>query len=356
MNKNMLKNYWSALMNFLNKKSTTVFVILLLTIAFLGNQPFVQEVYEIRFATIAPDGTPWSDQLKEMKKRVEREGKGRIKFIVYTSGQLGGEIETLRSLQRGRIQAWGGSVGAVTAIVPELQLLELPYLFLNEKETDYILDNVVFKPYSDILKKKEFILHSWNENGWRHFAVKKKPIFTPADLKGMKIRSQESSIHIEMWKAFGASPVPISIPEVMSALQTGLVDGFDNSTLFTSATGWYQGIEHFIQSAHMYQPGLIIYNKKYLESLPQDIQKILLGDPKFEAQLGRNGVREIEPEIIKILEKDGVKVHKMSAAQREEFAKLARTIHFKFRNIVGAELYDKVQNALRDFRSKSGNK
>lgn len=343
-------------MNFLNKKSTTVFVILLLTIAFLGNQPFVQEVYEIRFATIAPDGTPWSDQLKEMKKRVEREGKGRIKFIVYTSGQLGGEIETLRSLQRGRIQAWGGSVGAVTAIVPELQLLELPYLFLNEKETDYILDNVVFKPYSDILKKKEFILHSWNENGWRHFAVKKKPIFTPADLKGMKIRSQESSIHIEMWKAFGASPVPISIPEVMSALQTGLVDGFDNSTLFTSATGWYQGIEHFIQSAHMYQPGLIIYNKKYLESLPQDIQKILLGDPKFEAQLGRNGVREIEPEIIKILEKDGVKVHKMSAAQREEFAKLARTIHFKFRNIVGAELYDKVQNALRDFRSKSGNK
>lgn len=343
-------------MNFLNKKSTTVFVILLLTIAFLGNQPFVQEVYEIRFATIAPDGTPWSDQLKEMKKRVEREGKGRIKFIVYTSGQLGGEIETLRSLQRGRIQAWGGSVGAVTAIVPELQLLELPYLFLNEKETDYILDNVVFKPYSDILKKKEFILHSWNENGWRHFAVKKKPIFTPADLKGMKIRSQESSIHIEMWKAFGASPVPISIPEVMSALQTGLVDGFDNSTLFTSATGWYQGIEHFIQSAHMYQPGLIIYNKKYLESLPQDIQKILLGDPKFEAQLGRNGVREIEPEIIKILEKDGVKVHKMSAAQREEFAKLARTIHSKFRNIVGAELYDKVQNALRDFRSKSGNK
>ena len=108
----------------------------------------MQEVYEIRFATIAPDGTPWSDQLKEMKKRVEKEGNGRIKFVVYTSGQLGGEIETLRSLQRGRIQAWGGSVGAVTALVPELQLLELPYLFLNEKETDYILDEVVFKPIS----------------------------------------------------------------------------------------------------------------------------------------------------------------------------------------------------------------
>ncbi len=343
-------------MNSSNKRFFTIVFIFLLTLIFYGNKFVLQEVYEIRFATIAPDGTPWSDQLKEMKKRVEKEGNGRIKFVVYTSGQLGGEIETLRSLQRGRIQAWGGSVGAVTAIVPELQLLELPYLFLNEKETDYILDNVVFKPYSDLLAIKGFILHSWNENGWRHFATKKKPIFNPSDLKGLKIRSQESQIHIEMWKAFGASPVPISIPEVMSALQTGLVDGFDNSTLFTSATGWYQGIDHFVQSAHMYQPGVIIYNKKFLDSLPQDIQKILLGDQKFEAQLGRKGVREIEPEIIKILEKDGVKVHKMSMTQREEFAKLARTIHPKFRNIVGAELYDKVQNALRDFRNKSGNK
>ncbi|MBI5731030.1 MAG: TRAP transporter substrate-binding protein [Ignavibacteriales bacterium] len=343
-------------MNSSNKRFFTTVFIFLLTLIFYGNKSVLQEVYEIRFATIAPDGTPWSDQLKEMKKRVEKEGNGRIKFVVYTSGQLGGEIETLRSLQRGRIQAWGGSVGAVTAIVPELQLLELPYLFLNEKETDYILDNVVFKPYSDILAMKGFILHSWNENGWRHFATKKKPIFTPSDLKGLKIRSQESQIHIEMWKAFGASPVPISIPEVMSALQTGLVDGFDNSTLFTSATGWYQSVDHFVLSAHMYQPGLIIYNKKYFDSLPQDIQKILLGDQKYEAQLGRKGVREIEPEIIKILEKDKVKVHKMSAAQREEFAKLARTIHPKFRNIVGAELYDKVQNALRDFRNKSGSK
>ncbi len=343
-------------MNFLNRKFSTFFIIVFLILTVYGNKPLAQEVYEIRFATIAPDGTPWSDQLKEMKKRVEKEGKGRIKLVIYTSGQLGGELETLRSLQRGRIQAWGGSVGAVSALIPELQLLELPYLFLNEKETDYILDDVVFQPFSDILAKKDFVLHSWNENGWRHFATKKKPVFNPSDLKGMKIRSQESPIHIEMWKAFGASPVPISIPEVMSALQTGLVEGFDNSTLFTSATGWYQGIDHFVQSAHMYQPGIIIYNKKFLDSLPKDIQKILLGDPKTEARIGRTGVREIEPEIIKILEKDGVKVHKMSTAQKAEFAKLAKTIHPKFRNVVGAALFDKVQNALRDFRNKPENK
>jgi tripartite ATP-independent transporter DctP family solute receptor len=341
-------------MNFSNKITFSLIITFFISLTFYGSKPLVQEVYEVRLATIAPEGTPWSDQLSEMKKRIEKESKGRVKFVTYTSGQLGGEIETLRSLQRGRIQAWGGSVGAVTSLVPELQLLELPYLFLNEKEVDYILDEVVFKPFSDILAGKGFVLHSWNENGWRHFASKRKPILTPSDLKGLKIRSQESPIHIEMWKAFGASPVPISIPEVMSALQTGLVDGFDNSTLFTSATGWYQSVDYFVLSGHMYQPGIIIYNKKFFDSLPKDIQNILLGDQKQEATIGRTGVREIEPEIIKILEKDGVKVQKMSEAQREQFAKLVRPIHPKFKDIIGVALYDKVQNVLAEVRKKSG--
>ncbi len=339
-------------MSSLNKK-LILLTLILFSFSFYESSFCQEEAVEVRLATIAPDGTPWSDQLKEMKKRVEKESKGRIKFVPYTNGQLGGELETLKSLQRGRIQAWGGSVGAVTSIIPELQLIELPYLFLDDKESDYILDNVVLKPYSEILEKKGFIFHSWNENGWRHFASKKKPIMKPSDIKGMKIRSQESPIHLEMWKAFGASAVPISIPEVMSALQTGLVDGFDNSTLFTSATGWYQAIDHFVLSAHMYQPGIIIYNKKFLDSLPDDLRKILLGDQKKEAELGRTGVRAIEPEIVKILESEGVKVHKMTSAQREEFAKLARPIHLQFRKIVGADLFDKVQSALIDLRKKT---
>lgn len=341
-------------MNYLTKTKLLSFTIIFLFL-FLGNNfnPSTN-VYEIRFATIAPEGTPWTDQLKAMKKRIETESKGRIKFVIYTGGQLGGELETLRSLQRGRIQGWGGSNGAVTSLVPELQLLELPYLFMNEKEVDYILDDVVFKPFSDILSKKGFILHSWNENGWRHFASKKNPIFNPKDLKGLKMRSQESPIHIAMWNAFGASPVPISIPEVMSALQTGLVEGFDNSTLFTSATGWYQGVKHFVLSAHMYQAGLILYNKKFFDSLPKDLQQIVLGDQKLEAQTGRKGVREIEPEIIKILEADGVKVHKMSDQQKEQFANLAKEVHQKFKKIVGENLFNQVLKELNNFRKKAG--
>lgn len=310
-----------------------------------------QRVIEVRFATIAPDGTPWSDQALAMKERIERESNGRIRFVPYFGGQLGGELETLRSLQRGRIQAWGGSVGAIASIVPELQLLEFPFLFLNNDEVDYILDEVLYEPYGELFANRGLILHSWNENGWRHFGSKRRPILEPSDLRGFKVRSQESPLHIEMWKAWNANPVPISLPEVLSALQTGLVDGFDNSTLFTSATGWYQAVDHFVVSGHMYQAGAIVYSKSFWDSLTPEDRRILLGDPQYEAETGRAGVRAIEPDLLQFLESEGVKVHTLSDEQRRRFAEPVQSVHQRFRSTVGEELYDRMLKALTEFRA-----
>ena len=134
--------------------------------------PPPQRPIEVRFATIAPEGTPWSEQMTAMKARIEKESGGRIVFKLYFGGQLGGETETLRSLQRGRVQAWGGSTGALAALVPELQLTELPYLFHTLEEADHVFDEVLFRPYADLLAKKGLVLQSWNENGWRSIGSK----------------------------------------------------------------------------------------------------------------------------------------------------------------------------------------
>ncbi len=338
------------------KRFIFILICILVVFTFIGwtsnELPATQRVIEIRFATIAPDGTPWSDQAMALKERIERESDGRIRFVPYLGGQLGGEIETLRSMQRGRIQAWGGSVGAITSIVPELQLLEFPYLFLDDDEVDYILDEILFEPFSELMSKRNLILHSWNENGWRHFGSKRRPILTPGDLRGFKVRSQESSLHLDMWRAWGAQPVPISTTEVMSALQTGLVDGFDQSTLYASATGWYQAIDHFVLSGHMYQAAAIIFSKSFWDTLPPDLQEIILGNPKAEAETGRTGVRAIEPELHELLEVEGVTVHRLNEEQRREFAKAMGPLHNKFRDEVGIDLFDRMQTALTEYREQ----
>lgn len=308
---------------------------------------------EIRFVSIAPEGTPWSEQMTAMKNRVEKESGGRLVFKLYLGGQLGGEVETLRSLQRGRIQAWGGSVGALAGMVPELQLLELPYLFHTLEEADQVLDEVLFKPYADLMSKKGLVLQSWNENGWRHIGSKDKPVLTPGEAKGLKVRSQPSPIHLRMWKALGANPVAISVPEVLTSLQTGVVDGFDNSPLFTTATSWHTAIKHYVLTQHMYQPGAVVFNKAFVDKLPEDLRRILMGDAKAEAATGRTGVRAMEAEVLKLMETEGVKVHTLSAAEREAFAKMLEPLHDEFAKTVGVDLLAKTRKALADHRAKA---
>lgn len=312
--------------------------------------PALAAPIEIRFATIAPEGTPWSEQTEALKKRIERESGGRIVFKSYLGGQLGGEVETLRSLQRGRVQAWGGSVGALTGVIPEFQLLELPYLFHTREEVDHVLDEVLFQPYADLLSKKGMVLHSWNENGWRHIGSKAKPILTPAEAKGLKVRSQQSPIHLRMWAALGANAVAISVPEVLTSLQTGVVDAFDNSPLFTTATSWHTAVKHFTLTQHMYQPGAIIFNKAFLDKLPEDLRKVVLGDAKAEATTGRTGVRALEPEVLKLMEAEGVKIHTLSEAERKAFAKALEPLHDEFAKVVGPDLLAKTRKALAGMR------
>ena len=188
-----------------------------------------------KLATVAPDGTPWSDQLYAFKSKIEKIAGDRLKVETYIGGVLGDENVTASETKRGAIQLWGGSTGALATIVPELALFEMPYFFRTAEEADLVMDVVLFDDVKKLLLSRGLVLMFWAENGYRSFGTKFGPVKKPADFKGKKMRSQESDVHIEMYRALGALPVPISVTEVLTALQTGVVDGFDNTPLFTFA-------------------------------------------------------------------------------------------------------------------------
>ena len=310
--------------------------------------------FVIKFATVAPDGTPWAIHLKEIKKRINKDSKGRIKMKLFLGGTLGGEVETIRDLRRGRIQGWGGSTAAVAegARIPELQLMELPFLFESFEEADHILDEVVHKDFVDILGKKGFVLWFWHENGWRNFATKAKEVHTLADLRGMKMRSQESPVHLAMYKALGAQAESIPVPEVLGALQTGMVDGFDNTPLFSAATGWYEGVKFYTISQHIYQPAAILWGKKFIDKLPDDLKKLVLNEGHAEAVKGRASVRAMRGELLQNFRESKIKVYEMTAAERKAFMDATRKVHKEFEPKVGKKLLKKVYAAQKTFRAK----
>jgi TRAP-type C4-dicarboxylate transport system substrate-binding protein len=309
----------------------------------------------VKFGTVAPAGTPWADVLQQIQKRVQAESKGGIEIKTYLGGQLGGEIEILNGIRRGRIQGGGITSAALASAIPEMDVLELPYLFESSAEADYILDNYLFEYFKKLFAQKDMVLVTWAENGWRNIGHKKKIIKSPSDLKGEKIRSQESKSHLAWWKAMDASAVAIAVPEVLSALQTGVVEGFDNTALFTLAAEWHSAIKFFTVSEHIYQPAAVVYSQKFWDKLSDAEKKIMLGDGNAIAAPSRVAVRALGGELVDVLKSSGIEVYVLSSSEKNKFSDKLAGLHAQVIKQIGGksqEVYDLILKGKKAFKEK----
>lgn len=317
--------------------------------------PAPADVVTIKMGSLAPQGTPWETLLTRVRKRIEKASGGKLKIKPYLGGVLGSENSMVEATKAGTSQQmFGGSTSAVAALVPELDLFELPYLFRDLKEADYVMDKVVRDDMAALLAKRGLILLGWSENGYRNFGTKNAFITDPSKLKGLKMRAQESLVHIEMYKAFGASPVPIAATEVLSSLQTGVVDGFDNTPLFSFAASWYTAIKYYTVTEHIYQPAAIILNKSFYDGLSPELQKAITDAPEDETDWGRKAVRALTDELLKNFERAGIQVKSLTPAEKAEFAKLVKPVYDKYRKVSpeADRLLTKTEKALAEFRAK----
>jgi len=290
-----------------------------------GARALADDPITVKIATIAPENTPWEKQLKQLKTHLETKSNGRFRVKLFMGGSLGGEKALVRRCSQGTIQIVGVSTGAAASLVPELNVIELPYLFADEAAADRALDGPGGAAFKPALEKRGFGFMLWAENGFRSFYTKGTAIEKVADLAGRRMRSQESAPHVNMYKALGAEPVPIDATNVLTSLQTGVVEGFDNTPLFAFASSWYQAAEHVTLSEHIYQPGIVMFSKSWRDGLPTDLQAILSDIPQDMVVQGRQSVRAMNPILIQNLERAGLHVHRLSPAARQEFATKART-------------------------------
>lgn len=327
-----------------------------LPLPLLALAPFARaaEAATMRIATVAPAGTPWSEGLDQFKKQVEAATAGSVVVRPMLSGVLGDENETVVATQRGQIEAVGASTGALASVVPELNVLELPYLFRSAEEADHILDTVILADLDAAFRKRGLVLGFWSENGFRCFGTSFGPVTSPASLAGHKMRSQESPVHLEMWRAFGASPVPIPVTEVLTSLQTGVIDGYDNTALFALAAQWNTATKHFTVSNHIYQPAAIVFNAAWFDARTPEQQKALMGGRGTLVDGMRELIRAMTPELLDNLRYMDVTVHEHTATERASFeapAKAARDAYMAKASAGEKALLDKITKGLVAWRA-----
>ena len=293
---------------------------------------FVMEV-----GTTAPSGSPWAAQLKRYKKIVEERAKGRVKVKLKLG--RGNERSMTRRVQMGSMQSVAGSIGGMSSIVREVNVIEAPYLFDGYEACDKALDNAeVIKTFRKLLAKRGLVFGLWAENGYRSYFSKHK-IRKPGDLKGIRFRSQESLVHVETYEALGASPVPIDVGNTLMSIQTGVVDGFDNTPLFAMAGSWYQGLKegerHLFLSRHIYQPAALVYSKKWFDALPKEIQEALSVVDQDLVEWGRQQVRIMEPVLLKNLGRYGYEVYEPTPQEIAAFKAATKDVADKVAKEIG---------------------
>lgn len=302
----------------------------------------------LKVGSVAPEGTPWSEWLDGVKARLEKDSGGRIKLKLFLGGKLGGEKEMAEETRNGNLAMFGGSAGALATYVPELAGIELPYLYTSDAEADFVLDKI--RPQvAKLLEAKGFTMVMWGENGWHGYGIKGKCVEKPEDMKGLKMRSQESYVHMETYKAFGAAPVEMSVPEVLGALQTGTVDGYSNSPLLSQATSWYKGVSHYTYTRHIYQPALIVISKKVFDAQPDDLKAILLN--RSDERSGITGVRALTDPLLDNFTAAKKTVCKLTPDQMKAWEAKARPVWdvFAKKSAGNKALLDAILAAKKEF-------
>jgi len=207
--------------------------------------------------------------MERMKERLEELSGGRLAIDIYPSGVLGSEVQCIEQLQSGELAMTKTSTAAMESFIPELGIFGVPYLFDDEPHFWEVLEGEAGKDLLSVGRGTGLVGLCYYDAGSRNFYSAKKPIRTPDDLKGMKIRVQNSRMAIAMIETLGGSPTPIAFGELYSALAQGVVDGAENNPPSFESSRHYEECKYFTPDAHTRVPDLLMISSEVWDSLSE---------------------------------------------------------------------------------------
>jgi TRAP-type C4-dicarboxylate transport system substrate-binding protein len=297
--------------------------LLLVCLLFVGSVQGDEKGVVIKLATLPPEGNSWVKMLNALNTEVMKKTENKLQFKIYAGGVLGDENDMLRKMKIGQIQAAALTSGSLSAIFKEINVLQIPFLFQNYDEVDLVLKKM------DVLLKKGFedngyILLGFSEVGFVYLMSSTIPISSVADIKKAKVWIQEDS-HVAkaVFDAAKVTAIPLSIPDVLVGLQTGLVD-----VVYIPPTGaislqWFTKVKYLTNVPLAYIAGAIVINKDVFNRLPAAQQAILLESSQRHLSQLKAIARNENQEAIKVMVKHGVKIVTPSKDQIDELRKLS---------------------------------
>jgi TRAP-type transport system periplasmic protein len=316
--------------------------------------PSVAQQTVVKMGTLAPEGSRWHQVLQQMGERWRKASDGKVKLTIYPGGVLGDEPDMVNKMRIGQIQAVALSGAGMADIEPGVSCLQIPMMFESYEELDYVRDRIAPR-LEKMIEARGFLVLNWGDAGWVHFFTR-RPASHLDDMRQMKLFTWAGDNDtLELWKANGFRAVPLAATDILTGLQTGLIEAVPTTPLYALLNQSF-GIAKYMNDVK-WAPliGATLISRKAWESLPQSERAEMFQAARESGEGMRSGVRKMGDDAIATMRKRGLTVTHADPSIVSEWRREAEGVYPRLRGqTIPAELFDEVRKLRDEFRRANG--
>lgn len=327
--------------------------LLLALVLIFGQAPeaIAAQKTRIKFSTLAPEGSSWMKVMRLLEKELESVTGGEVGFKFYPGGVSGDEIDVIRKMRIGQVHAAGFTGVGLGQILPEVRVLDLPFLFRNDKEIETIYEKMN-DYFTARFEEKGYILLGWVPVGWIHF-FSKEPVSSVASLRPQKAWMWEGDPLVQAtYSGLGVSPHPLSVTDVLLSLQTGMVDTVYASPMGALALQWFTKVNYMSELRMANATGGVLITKRAFNRLPDKHKKAMRDISKHYLKKLVQKIQEDNNQSITIMKQNGLKITPLpNGRELEKFYAVGKQVQDKMNGkLFSQAVLDQVMAHLKEIR------
>ena len=302
-------------------------------------------VYAIRLGHVLAPTHPYQLGAEYFARIVEERSGGRMTVDTFPNSQLGNERDLIEGLQLGTVEMCMVSTAPLSGFTSDFLVFDLPFIFTDTATARACVDSEIGQGMLDALTSQGVIGMCYWENGFRSVTNSARPIVQPSDLQGLKIRTMENPIHMDSFRVMGADPTPMAFGELYTALQQRTIDAQENPLAIIDTSAFYEVQTYLSLTEHFYAPTPVLVSASFYNSLPSDLQDILMDCVREARDYERDLLDEMNDRLITELADRGVQINEVD---KTIFIQAVQGVYEKYTgdgpDQIPAELIERVQN------------
>jgi len=320
-------------------KLTKMALGLALPLVLLAAGPTLAEIRDqsIKFASANNKGHPQVTGMEKFAEIVKDKSGGKIEVKLFPGGTLGGDVQTVSALQGGVIEMTVLNAGILANNVKQFGAVDLPFLFDSGAEADKVMDGAFGDSLLKLLPDTGLVGLGYWELGFRNLTNNRHPVTKLEDIKGLKIRTIQSPIPIELFNTLGANAVPLPYTELYTALETGTVDGQENPAANILNAKFYEVQKYMTLTRHQYNPQIVLVSKKFWDGLNDEEKAVLQAAATEARDYQRKVSREADAAALEEIRKTGMEISELSPEETQKLRDAVKPVIEKFSAEIGTE-------------------